>query len=76
MERRPRRPGDIVLWDGGLFVLCYMQDMTAPPSIRQSWEDRTRRLDRDLVAGLANFHASGGTKHTLDVTIDSDCKEC
>jgi hypothetical protein len=36
---------------------------------------RTRRLVGGLVAGLPNFHASGSSKHTLDVTIDSDCKE-
>lgn len=57
------------------FVLCYVQYMTSSPSIRQSWEDKIKGIRRGLVAGLANFHATSGTKNTLYVTIDSDCKE-
>ncbi len=35
-----------VLWDGGLFVLCYVQYMTSSPSIRQSWEDKIKEIRR------------------------------
>jgi len=51
-------------------VLCAGHDLLSIYTMR------TTRLDGGLVAGLANFHATSGTKDTLDVAIDGDCKEC